>query len=350
MNIRPITFNNTPVYNNYNNYNTNSIQHRTSPVLRRPLDRDTVSFKQSSIKESLELQHERNMAQYRIYADVFFDALENVAHELSGYGVSFDRQYAMLNPIKSAASMSSKISRSGSFDVPDLIRTTIYLQNPYDEEFIYQKFLPAMEDKGYVLSKVNGKPDIDFRLEGIGHPQKSGYEDIQMRFVEKKSKKNKIKHELIILFGPNYANAKHLESEKVYHLIRQFDELNIDLKDAPIGSHEFKANRYIELIKTQAQNKISKKLFDNAKNKDYYKIDDVSPISFTPDNKMLLNTYFAALKDRTKDAYKIKRHNAQNSKIALIQLKKDEKDDLTLINYINDMLNATIQYFEKNPQ
>ena len=350
MNIRPITFNNTPVYNNYNNYNTNSIQHRTSPVLRRPLDRDTVSFKQSSIKESLELQHERNMAQYRIYADVFFDALENVAHELSGYGVSFDRQYAMLNPIKSAASMSSKISRSGSFDVPDLIRTTIYLQNPYDEEFIYQKFLPAMEDKGYVLSKVNGKPDIDFRLEGIGEPQKSGYEDIQMRFVEKKAKKNKIKHELIVLFGPNYAQAKHIESEKVYNLIRQFDELHIDFTDAPIGSNEFKAHRYIQLIKTQARNKISKKLFDNAKNKDFYKIDDVAPITFSPENKALINNYFAALKDRTKDYYRHKRTQAQNSELALIQLRKDEKDDLTLINYIDAMFGASIKYFEKNPQ
>ena len=322
----------------------------TGGASRPPFRHKPLSFGQSTIKDSFEMQHEHNMNKYRVYADIFFDTLDDVAKELKEYGVIFDRQYAMLNPIKSAKSMSSKVTRSGSFDVPDLIRTTIYMTNPYDTSFIYNKFLPSMEEHGYVLAKVNGKPDIDFRLEGIGEPQKSGYEDIQMRFVEKKAKKNKIKHELIVLFGPNYAQAKHLESEKVYNLIRQFDELHIDFSDAPVGSNEFKAHRYIQLIKTQARNKISKKLFDNAKNKDFYKIDDVAPITFTPENKALINNYFAALKDRTKDYYRHKRTLAQNSELALIQLRKDEKDDLTLISYIDDMFNASIKYFEKNPQ
>ena len=309
-----------------------------------------VHFGQSTIKDSFEMQHEHNMNRYMVYAEIFFDTLEQVAAELEEYGVSFDRAYAMQNPIKSAKSTSSKVARSGSFDVPDLIRTTIYMSNPYDTNFIYNKFLPAMETHGYILAKENGKPDIDFRLEGIGSPKKSGYEDIQMRFVEKKSKKNKIKHELIILFGPNYAQAKHIESEKVYNLIRQFDELHIDFTDAPIGSNEFKAHRYIQLIKTQAQNKISKKLFDNAKNKDFYKIDDAAPIYFTPENKALISNYFSALKDRTRDYYRHKRTQARNSELALIQLRKDEKDDITLINYIDDMFKATIKYFEKNPE
>lgn len=322
----------------------------TGGVSRPRIQGKTPSFGQSTIKDSFEMQHEHNMNKYRVYADIFFDTLEDVAKELEEYGVTFDRQYAMQNPIKSAKSTSSKVTRSGSFDVPDLIRTTIYMTNPYDTSFIYNKFLPSMEEHGYVLAKVNGKPDIDFRLEGIGEPQKSGYEDIQMRFVEKKSKKNKIKHELIVLFGPNYAQAKHIESEKVYNLIRQFDELHIDFTDAPIGSNEFKAHRYIQLIKTQARNKISKKLFDNAKNKDFYKIDDVAPITFSPENKALINNYFAALKDRTKDYYRHKRTQAQNSELALIQLRKDEKDDITLINYIDAMFGASIKYFEKNPQ
>ncbi len=317
---------------------------------RQTLTGDTVSFKQSSIKDTIEMQHERNIEKYKVYADIFFDTLGDVADELSEFGVSFDRDYAKLNPIKSANSVSSKIARSGSFDVPDLIRTTLFVENPYDKSLIYEKFLPAMEKRGYILAKANGKPDIDFRLDEIGEPQASGYEDIQMRFVQKNIKNNKIKHELIILFGPNYANAKHLESEKVYSILRQFKEIHMDTNDAPIGSPAFKAKRYMELVKTQVQNKISKKLYDNAKNKDFYKIDDISPIYFTDENKKLMKNYFAALLDRTKDYYREKRNSAKSSEIAIIQLRKDEKDDLALIHYINDMLRETVKYFERNPQ
>lgn len=327
-------------------FNTN-----VTPIkIRQTLAGDTVSFKQSSIKDTIEMQHERNMEKYKVYADIFFDTLSSVAEELAEDGVSFDKDYAKLNPIKSANSVSSKIARSGSFDVPDLIRTTLFIENPYDKSLIYNKFLPAMEKRGYILAKANGKPDIDFRLDGIGGAQASGYEDIQMRFVEKNGKKNKIKHELIILFGPNYANAKHLESEKVYGVLRQFKELHMDTDDAPIGSAAFKAKRYIGLVKTQVENKISKKLYDNAKNKDFYKIDDVSQIYFTDENKKLMRNYFAALLDRTKDYYRDKRNSAKNSEIAKIQLRKDEKDDLALIHYINDMLRETVKYFERNPQ
>lgn len=341
MNIKPIT-----PFNMKNNLNNNYV---IQPRFVQTLRHDSVNFTQSSIKDSIELAHERNMEKYKVYAEVFFDALDSVAKEFEDYGVSFDKKYAHKNPIKSASSLSSKISRSGSFDVPDLIRTTMYIQNPYDTEFIYEKFLPAMENRGYVLAKVNGKPDIDFRLEGLGEVKSSGYEDIQMRFVEKHgSSKNKIKHELIILFGPNYAEAKHNESEKVYNALRAFKELNLDTKDAKMGSHEFKAGRYIDLITIQVENKISKKLFDNAKNKDFYKIDDIAPIYFTDENKKLMKNYFAALKDRIRDAYKIKRAEARNSELATIQLRKDEKDDLALINYIQDLLRSSVKYFEKN--
>ncbi len=324
-----------------------SVKNNTNPL---SVKRNNPSFGQTTIRDSFEQQYENNIDKYMVYAEIFFDTIENVAKELDGYGLVFDREYAMQSPVKSAKSMSSKVERSGSFDVPDLIRTTLYFSNPYDTDFINKKFLPSMEEHGYVLAKVNGKPDIDFRLEGVGSPQKSGYEDIQMRFIEKKAKKNKIKYELIILFGPNYAQAKHLESEKVYNLIRQFDELHIDFTEAPIGSDQFKAQRYIQLIKTQAQNKISKKLFDNAKNKDFYNICEMSPITFTPQNKTLINNYFSALKDKTKNYYKHKKINARNSQLSLIQLRKEEKDDINLINYISSMFNATIKYFEKNPQ
>lgn len=93
------------------------------------------------------------------------------------------------------------------------------------------------------LSKEITVPDLDIRLENVSEqvtkldphlrysiskPQKSGYEDIQMRFIRDfDKKKNPIQHELIILFGPHYSKAKHDESKYVYDALRKFDELSM---------------------------------------------------------------------------------------------------------------------------
>lgn len=314
------------------------------------LSADTVSFSGShTIQDTVEHIYLANADRYKKYAEEFFEALRNTVKELSDYGYSFDEEYAMRNPVKSVKSMSSKIIRSGSFDVPDIIRTTVFNKNLYDLELVNNRFLPLMEKNGFLLAKQNGKLDIDYRLEGIGKPQPSGYEDIQMRFIKKNGGKNKVKHELITLFGPNYAKAKHEESEKVYGILRQFKELHMDCtENVEIGSHAFKANRYINLISDMITSKISKKLYSNAKNKDYYGIDDVAKVHFTDENKSLLTNYFNGLNDNVKDYYKEKFDTAKSSMIAKIQLKKDKSDDIALINYIRNMLNETIKYFEVN--
>ncbi len=335
----------TPInlYKNNVNYTTKQPGIKYNNVLTK----DTVCFTASTFKDSIEKSHERNMEKYMIQANLFFDVLDAVADELKDNGISFDREYAMQNPVKSAESVSSKVARSKSFDVPDLIRTTLYIKNIYDKNLIFNKLLPAMEKRGYVLARVKNKPDIDFRFGE--NASSSGYEDIQMRFVNIINPKNKTKHELIILFGPNYANAKHEESEKVYNFTRQAKELHINFNNAEIGSPEFKIKRYIELINTMFANKISKKLFDNAKNKDFYNIDEAEVIEFTEEDEKLLRNYFEAIKDRTRDYYKRERSNTSDPQ-KIKELNKDLKSDLQRINNVQENLKKTISYFKQKQQ
>ena len=74
----------------------------------------------------------------------------------------------------------------------------------------------------------------------------------------------------------------------------------------------------------------------------------MAKVHFTDENKSLLTNYFNGLNDNVKDYYKEKFDNAKSSMIAKIQLKKDKSDDIALINYIRNMLNETIKYFEVN--
>ncbi len=314
-------------------------QNYSNSSVRKNYASDSVHFTSSIFKDSIEKSHQKNMDKYMIQANLFFDVLEAVANDLKSYGVSFDREYAMKNPVKSASSVSSKVARSGSFDVPDLIRTTLYVKNIYDKDLINNKLLPAMEKRGYVLAKVKNKPDIDFRY-GDNRIE-SGYEDIQMRFVNVINPKTK--HELIILFGPNYAKAKHDESEKVYNLTRQAKELHIDFENAEVGSPEFKIKRYIELINIMFKRKVSQKLFENAKNKDFYGIDEAAEIYFSDENIALLRNYFEAIKDRTRDYYKFKK--AEEPERAK-EFDKDLKSDLRRISEVQKGLKQTIDYFD----
>ena len=382
----------TPFSLNSKNQNVQSANNRNRYIAPQlaTLQKDTVSFtaKPSLIKvaDFIEAKFDADSGRMNRIATTYLDVLESVAFKLKDMGFSFDRAYCEQNPVKSAKSYTSKIVRSGNFKVPDAIRATLYCRDPYDLSLLNDVLLPEMKKRGYVLaqtemtikdlmkrgyvptaaemkdlSKEKLVPDLDIRLDdvsdqvtklapnlrySISHPQKSGYEDIQMRFVRDfDNKSNPVQHELIILFGPNTSKAKHEESKYVYTPLRELDELHVNLSDKTIGSHSYRAGRYIDLIKQMFRGKISEKLFLNAKNKDKYEIPDEIPISFNQDDISLFENYFSGLLDRVSSIYKETRSAANVTDSVKKQLTKDLRQDKAKIRAIHDKLKETIDYY-----
>lgn len=351
---------------------------------------DTVSFSGarrsvSKVADHLEAQVAAECPRLERIATTYLDVLESVAFRLKEKGFSFDRAYCEMNPVKSPESYTSKVVRSGKFKVPDTIRATLYCNNVYDLDSL-NTLLVEMKKRGYVLADTEMSvkdlmkrgyiptanevenpsiekivPDLDIRLEdvsdqvtklppelkySIGKPQKSGYEDIQMRFVRDfDKKKNPIMHELIVLFGPEYSMAKHEESQRVYSHLRLFSELNMKFTDKKIGSHSQKANRYIDLINQMFRGKVSQKLFLNAKNKDLYEIKDEIPITFSETDLSMLDNYFSGLHDRVSSAYKEAKKAASVSDTAKRQLTKELKQDRITLSTIKENLRKTADYY-----
>ena len=388
MNILSIT----PALSRANHLNSinSPVQNKNVTVPKlNTLSKDTVSFSgiggaSSKVSDFLEAQVAADTPRLRRLAITYLDILESVAFRLKDKGFSFDREYCELNPVKSPKSYSSKIVRSGKFKVPDTIRATLYCNNPYDLDSL-NSLLTEMKKRGYVLGteKMTIKdlmkrgyipteeeakkldlektvPDLDIRLDdvadqvtklpeelkySIGKPQKSGYEDIQMRFVRDfDSKKNPVSHELLIVFGPNYSKAKHAESSFIYTPLRELDELHVDLSNKTIGSHSQKASRYIDLIKQMFRGKVSEKLFLNAKNKDLYDLSDSIPISFSETDVNMFENYFSGLNDRVSSVYKEARKAPKITDSEKKQLAKDLRSDKTLLNKVHDNLKKAISH------
>lgn len=388
MNILSIT----PALSRANHLNSinSPVQNKNVTVSKlNTLSKDTVSFSgiggaSSKVSDFLEAQVAADTPRLRRLAITYLDILESVAFRLKDKGFSFDREYCELNPVKSPKSYSSKIVRSGKFKVPDTIRATLYCNNPYDLDSL-NSLLTEMKKRGYVLGteKMTIKdlmkrgyipteeeakkldlektvPDLDIRLDdvadqvtklpeelkySIGKPQKSGYEDIQMRFVRDfDSKKNPVSHELLIVFGPNYSKAKHAESSFIYTPLRELDELHVDLSNKTIGSHSQKASRYIDLIKQMFRGKVSEKLFLNAKNKDLYDLSDSIPISFSETDVNMFENYFSGLNDRVSSVYKEARKAPKITDSEKKQLAKDLRSDKTLLNKVHDNLKKAISH------
>lgn len=388
MNILSIT----PALSRANHLNSinSPVQNKNVTVPKlNILSKDTVSFSgiggaSSKVSDFLEAQVAADTPRLRRLAITYLDILESVAFRLKDKGFSFDREYCELNPVKSPKSYSSKIVRSGKFKVPDTIRATLYCNNPYDLDSL-NSLLTEMKKRGYVLGteKMTIKdlmkrgyipteeeakkldlektvPDLDIRLDdvadqvtklpeelkySIGKPQKSGYEDIQMRFVRDfDSKKNPVSHELLIVFGPNYSKAKHAESSFIYTPLRELDELHVDLSNKTIGSHSQKASRYIDLIKQMFRGKVSEKLFLNAKNKDLYDLSDSIPISFSESDVNMFENYFSGLNDRVSSVYKEARKAPKITDSEKKQLAKDLRSDKTLLNKVHDNLKKAISH------
>ena len=388
MNILSIT----PALSRANHLNSinSPVQNKNVTVSKlNTLSKDTVSFSgiggaSSKVSDFLEAQVAADTPRLRRLAITYLDILESGAFRLKDKGFSFDREYCELNPVKSPKSYSSKIVRSGKFKVPDTIRATLYCNNPYDLDSL-NSLLTEMKKRGYVLGteKMTIKdlmkrgyipteeeakkldlektvPDLDIRLDdvadqvtklpeelkySIGKPQKSGYEDIQMRFVRDfDSKKNPVSHELLIVFGPNYSKAKHAESSFIYTPLRELDELHVDLSNKTIGSHSQKASRYIDLIKQMFRGKVSEKLFLNAKNKDLYDLSDSIPISFSETDVNMFENYFSGLNDRVSSVYKEARKAPKITDSEKKQLAKDLRSDKTLLNKVHDNLKKAISH------
>ncbi len=359
----------------------------TSPKLSE-LKSDTVSFTggRATVADYLEAQVAAASPRLERIATTYLDILESVAFKLKDRGVSFDRAYCEMHPVKSPKSYTSKVVRSGKFKVPDTIRATLYCNNPYDLSVLTDGILPEMKKRGYVLadtemsikdlikrgyvpsedelkdlSKEKIVPDLDIRLAdvsdevtnlpqklrySISKPQKSGYEDIQMRFVRDFDKrKNPTNHELIILFGPHYSEAKFNESNRVYGIVRLFNELNMKFTDSTLGSHSQKAKRYVDLISQMFTGKVSQKLYANAKNKDLYDISEEIPIVFSDVDKKMFENYFSGLKDRVLSLYKDAKKAAVNSESVKKQLTKEYRQDKALIDKIHKNLQETIEYY-----
>lgn len=358
----------------------------------KPLARDSVSFTGipsagAKVSDFLEAQVAADTPRLMRIATTFLDVLESVASKLKDKGFSMDRAYCERSPVKRPDSYASKVVRSGSFKVADPVRATLYCDQPYDLHNLVA-LLDEMKKRGYVLEKVETPvldlvkrgyvptekeaknlakatrkiPDLDIRLEDvsdqvavlpeelrycIGKPQKSGYEDIQMRFVRDfDTGKTPVSHELLVVFGPEYSKAKHFESSRVYGNLREFDELHANLSDKTIGSHAQKAARYIDLIQQMFRGKISEKLFINAKNKDLYHITDEVPITFSENDKKVFEAYFAGLKDRINSIYSETRKANKGNKEVLSQLNKDARSDRARIDKLHNNLKETIACFE----
>lgn len=387
---------------NYNKYSNKKVNNKT-PYLQKFagndslfFTKDNVSFKGNvestatySLLDFIAKGVTKNQKRYSRIAMTYLDILESVAMKLKDKGFVFDRVYCEQHPVKSASSYVSKIMRSKNFKVPDVIRATLYLKDPYDLDNL-NLLLSEMNKRGYVVSDTESTvrdlvkrgyipteeeltnldkeimvPDLDIRLDHIdditklpakfryslSKPQKSGYEDIQIRFIREfaETSKNKtpIQHELIILFGPKTAEAKHLESENVYNNLRRLSELNIVTDSALIGSDAQKAGRYIDLIKQMFTGKISQKLFVNAKNADAYDLNERIPIEFLDHDVDSFKAYFKGLFAKISSYYESLKKGVSSAE-ELKEVQKSSRHDKTLVSELQKKLAKSIDMFNEN--
>lgn len=387
MNILSVA--NYRVLSKSNNEKNNSVvsMPKFGLTMAKPLLNDTVSFKAKEVFANVvEHQVEKDLPRLKRLANVYFDTLESIARELAPYGVSFSRNYCNLSPVKSPSSTVGKMKRTSSFVVPDPVRGTIFVQNPYDLSILNNYILPALADrqmsikpidgnledlitKGYVpsMEEISGGevkvPDLDIRLDNdkvdlkgldpkymysLGNPQKSGYEDIQMRLVRDYDEKdNPVQHELLILMGKNYAFTKHIESEFVYNYLRKFGELNI-IKRGNENIESHKATKScISLLKNLFGNEVSKKLFANAKKLDLTGEKNLEKVEFNEETIKLIDKCFEELKKSVSSYYQTAQASKRISDVTKNKLKVFAKKDLEEIENIQAGLNRTIEYFNE---
>ncbi len=378
MNIFAIT----PNFQNGQTAKRNLLNNRNviQPNSLNYLAQDTVSFSGKekaakdiihTIKDVIRDSYDAKIPKYRIMGNKLMDTLEAIANKLKDDGVTFDREYCEKSTVKSTKSFLSKLIRSGEQPM-DRVRATLFVENPYDLKLINDKLLPELNARGYELLMIpdktigrkvlSKKPDFDIRLGGIeekekqnlseklksciGKPQKSGYEDIQMRLVDMTEKgKDKTPIELIILFGKNYAEAKHNESYYVYDITRALSStMHVSqVKEPAINTPAKRILNNIAIIKEQLNAFISKPLYINAKNLDFYHDDFQLPVEITKANAEALNGLLEGIRSKIPLHYKneiakvsSKEYEPEIEKIIKASADYKERQDKTI--YIDDIL------------
>jgi len=397
MNIPAI--NSIKIFQNVQNTaSKNKLEYGSNTNLKMalPLNKDTVSFmgmpKQSVMKKASATMADfygmgidTTNAMLKPAANSFLDTIGAVVSTIAQKGTAISemsRDMARNFVLKSGQSAKSKALRSGSFDLTDRIRTTVYIPNLYDLSTLYE-FINEMSLRGYKLAKTeesaqkmlakgykvtkselekgivkvedmsvrlcedgieNARPELSFAIDGR---QKSGYEDIQLRFV-----KGKNKFETIMLFGPNYAEAKHMESEKVRKYTREFDSLMIRknsdktpltteqraIVDKMLGEIKF----YINSLQGCFYDHVTRPLYHWAKGIDYYGMKELEKEkpNYTAINYTSFNRDFYNLKDKIRQCYDyiISKTTKEEEKIQLERLKVE---DLRTLNKVRRGLEKT---------
>lgn len=377
MKILPIT--------NYQNFNKiQSVPRHSNSNATSPLQNNSVSFGQAQKFADIFIDHLKKpsrLAKLEKASNMFDAVTSHIAKKLETRGVIYNEKYNSISPIKSLESTLSKVQRSGSFDVPDQIRRTFFCSNAYDLsilediikgyaecDFALNKIdipVEKMIEKGYSPSKAELKkgvvqlPDLDIRLDRdkitkfipelngyISKPQSSGYEDIQIRFINVNDKEpNPIKHELIIIFGENYAKAKHYESEKIYKFTRQLSELKF-YKNTKSESLKKRTSEYIDAIKTKLNLRVSQNLFASANSLDVKNIDNEMLINVSEQEMKELSKYFSKLREKGHTYYEIAEQRAKTP-ARLKKIKQEHETDSKLLAEIRKNLEESIAFFNE---
>lgn len=362
----------------------------TSPALsKRCLASDEVSFTGGKDKTIADIAtntfedlfkdyYEKKRPDREVMGVRFVNALKSIAEDLQEYGFIFPKAIED-KAVKGKAAYIDKWRRSGSRPM-DSVRSTLYNKNLYDLNLILTKLLPAMEDNGYKLLLVpeertgrrvkNWMLDLDFRLKDlapemiaklppeiqkcISKPQKSGYEDIQMRFVDTTLKpKDRIPQELIILFGENYSKAKNDEHYYVYEITRDLkDKLSVSQIESPqMHSHEKRIQDNIKILRDLLNNTISKPLYINAKAQDFYGEEPTLPVGLSKAQVSALTGLMEGIRSRIILYYKAELDKLKNAslveeveKLLSTAQKSSEKTDKTVS--ISEVLESNEQLIE----
>lgn len=320
-------------------------------------------------------------------ATIFLDVLESIAIEKKDKGIKFNKEYCKKAPIKSADAYISKMMRVDDFVVKDWIRATLFLENPYDLSILKDDILPALEERGYIPATVKVRledavrkghiptqseikkgvvemEDIDVRLNDAlehiektapefkkyaGNPQKSGYEDIQIHLVrDYDDAKPPLYHELLIIFGDNYAKAKEIESEKIYKIVREFSNLSA-LKSGEMNpQEEMLLKDYIKEIRENFTKQASEKLFKNAKKKDFYKMNEQAEISFSLKDEVEMNERFISMISIIDRHYRRKIRQIKGDDALKRSVSKNWRQDKALLEQTRVKLKDSMSYFNND--